>query len=72
LLRRQVHKAVGIAKTAFWSSARRPAGRQRIGFRQQMWDVLTWHDGTLSVAWWALLGFALLVIIAAGSRAAGK
>ena len=34
-----------------------------------MWDVLTWHDGTLSVAWWALLGFVFLVIVAAGSRA---
>jgi hypothetical protein len=34
-----------------------------------MWDILKWDDGTLSVAWWALIGFALLVIIAAGSRA---
>jgi len=37
-----------------------------------MWDVLTWQNDTLSVAWWALLGFALLVIIAAGSHAAKK
>jgi hypothetical protein len=37
-----------------------------------VWDVLTWHDGTLSIAWWALLAFAVLVIVAAGSRAAGK
>jgi hypothetical protein len=35
-----------------------------------MWDILKWQDGTLSVAWWALLAFTLLVIIAAGSRAA--
>jgi hypothetical protein len=35
-----------------------------------MWDILKWHDGTLSVAWWALLAFALLVVIAAGTRAA--
>jgi hypothetical protein len=34
-----------------------------------MWDVLSWHDGTLSIAWWALIGFALLVIIAAVSLA---
>jgi hypothetical protein len=34
-----------------------------------MWDVLTWHDGTLSVAWWALLGLVILVLVAAGSRA---
>jgi hypothetical protein len=45
----------------------------KLGFRvQTMWDVLKWHDGTLSVAWWALIGFALLVIIAAGSRASRK
>jgi hypothetical protein len=35
-----------------------------------MWDIIKWHDGTLSVAWWALLAFALLVVIAAGTRAA--
>jgi hypothetical protein len=34
-----------------------------------MWDVLTWHDGTLSVAWWALLALVFLVFVAAGSRA---
>jgi hypothetical protein len=34
-----------------------------------MWDIVKWQDDTLSIAWWALLGFALLVIIAAGSRA---
>jgi hypothetical protein len=34
-----------------------------------MWAVLKWQDGTLSIAWWALIGFALLVIIAAGSAA---
>jgi hypothetical protein len=37
-----------------------------------MWDVLQWHNDTLSVAWWAVIGFALLVIIAAGSRSARK
>jgi hypothetical protein len=37
-----------------------------------MWDILRWQHHTLSVAWWALIGFALLVIIAAGSRAARK
>lgn len=35
-----------------------------------MWDVLTWQNDTLSVAWWALIAFAILVIIAAGSHAA--
>jgi hypothetical protein len=37
-----------------------------------MWDVLKWQHGTLSVAWWALIGLALLVIIAAGGRATRK
>jgi hypothetical protein len=37
-----------------------------------MWDVLKWQDGTLSVAWWALIGIALLVLIAAGGRATRK
>jgi hypothetical protein len=35
-----------------------------------MWDILRWHNDTLSIAWWALIAFALLVIIAAGARAA--
>ena len=35
-----------------------------------MWAVLKWQDGTLTIAWWALIGFALLVIIAAVSAVA--
>jgi hypothetical protein len=37
-----------------------------------MWDILSWHDGTLSVAWWALIGFVVLVIVAAGGSAAKR
>jgi hypothetical protein len=37
-----------------------------------VWDVLKWQNDTLSVAWWALVAFAVLVIIAAGSRTAKK
>jgi hypothetical protein len=37
-----------------------------------MWAVLKWQNDTLSIAWWALIGFALLVIIAAGSHASRK
>ena len=48
-----------------------PSGRVRARV-YLMWDVLRWHDGTLSVAWWALVGFAVLVVIAAGSRAGRK
>jgi hypothetical protein len=34
-----------------------------------MWDVLTWHDGTLAIAWWAIVLFVLVVIAAAGTSA---
>ena len=37
-----------------------------------MWDVLKWQNDTLSVAWWALLLFAFLILVAAGSHAARK
>ena len=29
-----------------------------------MWDILSWHDGTLAVAWWFLLVVLLLALIA--------
>jgi hypothetical protein len=34
-----------------------------------MWDVLTWHDGTLAIAWWFLLLLFVLLLVAAGSSA---
>jgi hypothetical protein len=37
-----------------------------------MWVVLKWHDGTLSVAWWALLVLAFLLLVLAGSRASRR
>lgn len=37
-----------------------------------MWDVLRWHDGTLSVAWWIIVLIAFLVLAAGGSRAARR
>jgi uncharacterized membrane protein YhaH (DUF805 family) len=37
-----------------------------------MWDVLRWHDGTLSIAWWFLLVLAFVLIAAAGASAARK
>jgi hypothetical protein len=32
-----------------------------------MWDVLEWHNGTLSVAWWAMLLVVLVLIALAGA-----
>jgi hypothetical protein len=37
-----------------------------------MWDILTWHDGTLAVAWWAVLIVIFLALVAAGSHAAKR
>ena len=37
-----------------------------------MWDVLTWHNGTLSVAWWVVLVLIFLMLVAAGSHAAKR
>ena len=39
---------------------------------QDMWDILTWHNGTLSIAWWAFLVLAFLLLVAGGSRAAKR
>jgi len=31
-----------------------------------MWDVLSWHDGTLAVAWWFMLVVLLLLFVFVG------
>jgi hypothetical protein len=37
-----------------------------------MWDVLRWQDGTLGVAWWAVIVLVFLVLVAGGSHAARR
>jgi hypothetical protein len=37
-----------------------------------MWDILKWEHHTLSVAWWAVLIFIFLMLVAGGSRAARR
>lgn len=39
---------------------------------EAMWDVLSWHGGTLGIAWWAVVLIVFLGIVAGGSRAARK
>ena len=34
-----------------------------------MWDVLTWHSGTLAIAWWAVIHIVLIGLAAGGSAA---
>jgi hypothetical protein len=31
-----------------------------------MWDVLSWHNGTLSIAWWAVLVLIIFLLGMAG------
>jgi hypothetical protein len=31
-----------------------------------MWDVLSWHNGTLSIAWWAVLVLVVFLLGIAG------
>ena len=44
----------------------------RAQYGRAMWDVLKWQDGTLSVAWWAVVVLVFLVLVAGGSRAAER
>ena len=37
-----------------------------------MWDVLGWHNGTLSVAWWAVLLVVFVMIALAGALGRSK
>jgi hypothetical protein len=34
-----------------------------------MWDVLSWHSGTLAIAWWAVILIFLMAVIVGGSAA---
>jgi len=37
-----------------------------------MWDVLTWHDGTLAIAWWAVIVLVIALLSIGGSAAARR
>jgi hypothetical protein len=37
-----------------------------------MWDVLTWHDGTLGIAWWAVLVLVIALLSIGGACAARR
>jgi hypothetical protein len=36
-----------------------------------MWDVLTWHNGTLSIAWWAVI-VLVIALLSIGGKAAAR
>ena len=33
-----------------------------------MWDVLTWHDGTLAIAWWAVIVLVVALLSIGGTQ----
>ena len=37
-----------------------------------MWDVLTWHDGTLAIAWWAVIVLVVALLSIGGTAAARR
>ncbi len=42
---------------------------QRTSWRDRlraMWDVLSWHNGTLSIAWWVVLVLVVFLLGMAG------
>ena len=45
-------------------------GRQ--AYAVGMWDVLTWHDGTLAIAWWAVIVLIVALLSIGGTAAARR
>ncbi len=37
-----------------------------------MWDVLTWHDGTLAIAWWVVIVLVVALLSIGGTAAARR
>jgi hypothetical protein len=37
-----------------------------------MWDIVTWHNGTLAIAWWFFIVLVVVLIAAGGSAAARR
>lgn len=37
-----------------------------------MWDILEWHNGTLSVAWWAVILIVIVLLALAGALGRAK
>ena len=49
---------------------RRPS--RRPPYALGMWDVLTWHDGTLAIAWWAVIVLIIALLSIGGAAAARR
>jgi hypothetical protein len=45
---------------------------ERAAYAIGMWDVLTWHDGTLAIAWWAVIVLVVALLSIGGTAAARR
>lgn len=43
-------------------------GWRTLAYAAGMWDVLTWHDGTLAIAWWAVIVLVVALLSIGGER----
>ena len=43
-----------------------------LGTVSGMWDIVTWHNGTLAIAWWFFIVLVVVLIAAGGSAAARR
>jgi hypothetical protein len=43
-----------------------------VAYATGMWDVLTWHDGTLAIAWWAVIVLVVALLSIGGASAARR
>jgi hypothetical protein len=44
----------------------------RLAYAIGMWDILTWHDGTLAIAWWAVIVLIVALLSIGGTAAARR
>ena len=45
---------------------------EREAYAVGVWDVLTWHNGTLAVAWWAVIVLVVALLSIGGTAAARR
>ncbi len=45
---------------------------EHTSYATRMWDVLTWHNGTLSIAWWAVIVLVVAMLSIGGTAAARR
>lgn len=49
-----------------------PYAVTRSAYAAGMWDILTWHHGTLAIAWWAVIVLIVALLSIGGTAAARR